>query len=438
MAVFQEGSINVTALSVPDLYVQIVPPQVTLLNGVPTNIVGLVGSASWGPVNSPVTVGDASDYFRNFGPVMPRKFDIGTALSAAVQQGANNFRCVRVTDGTDALAMTSFSCASSGMATAIANAINYGISGKRGPSALVVATITGATLYLTAKYTGSRGNQLSATIGAGSAADTTKMSIGFPNGIPEVFDNIAGGSEADATPSFSGGSDGVSGVDATHLVGTDVTPRKGMYALRGTGASISVLVDVDEATYYTPQIAFGLSEGIYMIATGPISQTIADAITAKNTAGADSYTLKVLLGDWCYWNDTANNQIRLISPQGFVAGRLANLSPEQSSLNKPIYGIVATESTAASKIYSAAELGQVVAAGIDLITNPVPGGNYFGCRIGHNSSSSPEINGDNYTRMTNYVVYTLNSGMGRFIGRLGSPLEREKRGLRSTLSWPRC
>ena len=55
MPIVQAGAINTTALVVPDLYVQVVPPQNLVLNGVPTNVVGVVGSASWGPVNQPVT-----------------------------------------------------------------------------------------------------------------------------------------------------------------------------------------------------------------------------------------------------------------------------------------------------------------------------------------------------------------------------------------------
>ena len=57
MPIVQQGSINTTALVVPDLYVQIVPPQNLVLNGVPTNVVGVVGTACWGPVGQPVIVG---------------------------------------------------------------------------------------------------------------------------------------------------------------------------------------------------------------------------------------------------------------------------------------------------------------------------------------------------------------------------------------------
>lgn len=48
MPIYQQGSVNTAALVVPDLYVQIVPPQNLVLNGVPTNLVGLVGGGVLG------------------------------------------------------------------------------------------------------------------------------------------------------------------------------------------------------------------------------------------------------------------------------------------------------------------------------------------------------------------------------------------------------
>ena len=54
MPILQAGSVNNTALIVPDLYVEIVPPQNLILNGVPTNLLGVVGTANWGPKNLPV------------------------------------------------------------------------------------------------------------------------------------------------------------------------------------------------------------------------------------------------------------------------------------------------------------------------------------------------------------------------------------------------
>ena len=89
MPIVQSGSMNNTALVVPDLYVEIVPPQNLLLNGVPTNVVGVVGTASWGPVNQPTLISSyAQTMPHTFGPVMARNYDMGTHVAAAVQQGA--------------------------------------------------------------------------------------------------------------------------------------------------------------------------------------------------------------------------------------------------------------------------------------------------------------------------------------------------------------
>lgn len=444
MPVVQAGSVNTTAQIVPNLLVQIVPPSVSQLNGLPTDILGVVGTATWGPVNAPVPVSTMADYYDNFGAIQTNKYDMGTAVAAAVLQGANNLRCVRVTDGTDTAA------------------------------AVVVQT---SCITFTAKYSGSRGNSLQVTIASGSKTGTYKAIVTLPGTVPEVFDNITGSGNALwvamaaainsgqsgqrgpsllivatagvgtaaptlATLSLSGGTDGNTTITASVMQGVDTSPRTGMYALRGTSASLGMLADLDDSTTWANQVAFGLSEGIYMMLVGPAGEAIGDASTSgtavyrRVNAGVDSYTFKPLLGDWCYFNDTVNNQIRLVSPQGFAAGRLANLGPHQSGLNKPIYGIVATQRSQRGVPYSQAELTVLGQAGIDVITNPVPGGNYFGLRFGRNGSSNPVANGDNYTRMTNYLAYTLNAGMGRFVGQLQTIGDKDetRRQVSATLS----
>ena len=430
--IVQAGQINTTALLVPDLYVQILPPAVSQLNGVPTNIAGAVGTASWGPVNAPTILGSMADYARLFGPIMPRKYDLGTLIAAAVLQGANNFRAVRVTDGTD--------------------------------TAATIAVQTNCITF-TSIYTGSLGNTQTVQIAAGSAASTFKVIVGMPGQASEVFDNISGtgaqlwanmaaainngntalrgpsklivatagaGTTAPTLASFTlaGGTDGTSTVTGTTLIGVDTGTRKGMYALRGTGCSVAALADCDDSTTWSTQVSYGLSEGTYMIGVGPAGDTITNAATVKSTAGIDSYTFKLLFGDWVYFNDTVNSQIRLISPQGFVIGLLANLAPQGSSLNKQLYGIVGTQRSYQNLVYSTAELQALGQAGIDVIANPSPGGSYFGARFGHNSSSNPVANGDNYTRMTNYLATTFAAGMGKYVGQLQSsqpndPLRRK-------------
>jgi phage tail sheath protein FI len=196
-----------------------------------------------------------------------------------------------------------------------------------------------------------------------------------------------------------------------------------MYALRGQQCGIGLLADADDPLQWNTQAGFGLQEGIYMILTGPAGDTIQNAVPTKAQAGLDSYSAKLMFGDWLWWPDQVNNTIRLVSPQGFAAGRLANLSPEQSSLNKPLYGVTGSQKSGTpgsgqSSSYSYADLSTLLGAGIDVITNPQPGGTYWGVRGRHNSSSNAATNGDNYTRMTNYVAATLAAGMGQYVGQV--------------------
>ena len=432
MPIVQQGSVNTTALVVPDLYVQIVPPQNLVLNGVPTDVLGVVGTASWGPVNQAVTLATMADYARAFGPIMPRKYDMATHVATAVQQGASNFRCVRVTDGTDVAATYALFYASGAY-----------------------------PLQLIARYSGSLGNSIAIALSTGSQAGSWRLALSLPGLTPEVFDNIAAptpatfwanlaaaintgasalrgpsqfvvaslGSATSTAPQYLanqtllGGTDGVSSINAASLVGSDALPRRGLYVLRGQGCSLALLADADEPAQYTVQAAFALSEGLYMIAAGPSGDTVANAISTKQAAGLDTYGVKLMFGDWIYWNDQANGSIRLVSPQGFAAGRLANLSPEQSSLNKPLYGVVGTQKSGTpgsgqTNAYSSAELAQLLGNGIDVIANPQPGGSFWGVRGGHNSSSNAATNGDNYTRLTNYIASTLASGMGQYVGQV--------------------
>ena len=428
MPIFQQGSLNTTALVVPDLYVQIVPLQNLVLNGVPTNVLGVVGTASWGPVSQPAIVATMADYAGSYGPVVARQYDMGTQVATAVQQGAQNFRCVRVTDGTDTAAQVA---------------------------------VPNTTFTFTALYTGSLGNQVVLALNPGSQVNTWCLTAVLPGLQPEVYNNI-GGTGADfwtalatavnqgqgpqrgpsqlviassggaiATPSGfattlgagTAGSDGATGVAASQLVGSNVLPRTGMYALTGQGCGIALLADADDPTQWTTQAAFGLQEGVYMILTGPPGDTIQHAVNVKGQAGLDSYAAKLMFGDWLWWSDQVNNVVRLVSPQGFTAGRLANLSPEQSSLNKQLYSIVGSQKSGTpgsgqATAYASADLSVLIGAGIDVISNPQPGGTYWGVRAGHNSSSNLAINGDNYTRLTNYIAETLAAGMGQFVGQL--------------------
>lgn len=428
MTIVAQGQLNLASLVVPDMYVVIVPPQLILLNGVATNILGIVGTAAWGPVATPILVSDMPTYVRNFGAPVNRKYDAGTHVAIAVQQGAQNIRVVRVTDGTDTAASI----------TSPATCITY-----------------------TSLYTGSLGNNLTVTLGVGSKAGSFKALVAVTGGVPEIYDNIIGSGNAfwvnlanainlgngtlrppsqlivatagvgtttptASTATLAGGTDGSlpggGHITSTTLVGVDTTPRKGMYALRGLGCQVMDLCDADDSTQWTTIDGFALSEGAYAIQTGPSGDTITNAVSTKNSAGLDSYASKLMFGNWVLWNDPFNVVQRFVSPQPFVAGRLVNMTPQLSTLNKQLYGVLGTQLTlslaGSFTTFSNAELQTLVQAGIDTITNPGAGGLVlWTCRSGHNSSSNAATRGDNYTRMTNFIAATLNGGMGLYLGR---------------------
>ncbi|MHA3052525.1 hypothetical protein [Acinetobacter sp. ANC 4640] len=427
MPIYQAGNLNTAALTAPDLYVQIVPPKTRFINGVATDILGIVGVASWGPVNSPFLIGSAADAQRFIGSPQVRKYDLATAVAVSLQLGASNIRAVRVTDGTDIAA----SIALKDTATTPA---------------------TGATI--TAIYSGTTGNSIQATISAGTAVNSFKLTINLPGLAPEIYDNITGTGAAfwqnlvnavnngqygivgpsklvvatigvgTAAPNvvttytLTGGTDGATTLTDAVMVGTDGAgnARKGMYSLRGTGAQVVNLVDVTDSTQWPAMLTYGLSEGAYVITQGPAGASYSTVSTSLNTAGADGYALKVLVGDWVYWYDQVNGISRMLSPATFSAAKIASLAPHISALNKPLSNVVGTQRQLANQPYSLSEIGAVNTSRLDVITNPCPGGNYFGHRSGLNVASNPTQNGDTYTRMTNFISLTLAAAFGYVVG----------------------
>lgn len=415
----------------PGVYVDIVPAPPEI-NGVPTNLLGIVGAASWGPTNTPNLIGSNQELVDTFGPVINQSHDLATACVIAMAQGANAIYGVRVTDGTDT---------------------------KASVELMDTAATPAEGALLTALYSGTVGNTITAAITLGIQPNTFTLTITRPGVLTEVFANIGGtgsafwqnlvnavnngqslsrgpsqlvtaslpATQSTSTPNttttytLAGGTNGASSVTDTTVLGSDGPPRTGMYALRGTGVQVAMLADVTTESTFTTQISFGLQEGIYMIGVGAPGQTVATAISAKNTAGVGSHAFKLLMGDWIYWWDQTNSVQRLVSPQAFSAGLLVSLNPSQSSLNKQVYGVIATQTSTNGYRYSYADLQQLTQNGIDLITNPIPAGNAFGVRIGVNTSFSTVNAFDNYTRMTNFLAATFNKATGIFDGQVQTP-----------------
>lgn len=439
MAIVQQGEVNTTALGKPQVLINIVPPKTVNLNGVPTDRIVLVGTAADGPVDTPVVIGDMAAYEANFGKPQNRDHDIGTVMAAAVLQGARNFVVIRRAKS----------------AATATKALSFNVDVEGTPTPTLAIT-------LTARYTGTGGNDIGISFRKGSAANTLKAVL-IKRSVQEVYDNLpttgfwaaladainsgnaayakAGKPSALVTASLSGatytaaptaadtftflagGTDGADTVTDSDLLGA-AADNSGMYAARKTGASICVLCDVTDPNTWSEQAAFGKENAMLMIAVGAKGDSLADAETDKHAAGVDDYSMWLIFGDWPLFYDGSNGITRYVSPQGFAAGRIAMLSPEQSPLNKPVYGVIGSQKVGevgSGKIggYSDAELNALSDMGIDVLTNPAPGGgDFWSFGLALNTSSNANIRELSYTRMTNYIASTLNKGMGQYLGRV--------------------
>lgn len=421
MAIIQAGSASGVSQVVPGFNVVIQQPGVALA-GAPTSTIGLVGAASWGPLNTPIVFSGTADGTAAFGPVINRTFDMLTHVSVQALQGVQSFRGVRVTDGTDTastgllgtgLTCTSRCTGSTGNATTVSLAVGtpattYQITvanpvlGLQEVFSVATAGLTGNAVWLA----------LAAAINAG-----TGLARG-PSQLIVAAATAVTAAPAAATLTLTSGTDGASGLTAAMLVGVDGLTRTGMYALRHQAISVLNLVDLTDWTQASTVNALAISEGWYAVLGGPAGQTISAAQTSASAAG---YGVSLVYGDWLYWTDAVNGLIRLVNPAAFKAGIVATLDPNQSSLNKPIAGIVGsqvagTASTSQSATLSSAQKQALILAGVDFIANPSPGGTFWAVGRGLNTAGNAAISNDAYTRMTNFLATTMEGGMGTYIG----------------------
>jgi len=266
----------------------------------------------------------------------------------------------------------------------------------------------------------------------GSIALTTSVWLNMVNAVNNGQTGLRGpsvnciatlGTSANApnltnTYTLSGGTDGAYGVTDNTLVGADGLTRSGMYALRKSGAQVGNLIDCQTPATWSAQLALGLQEGIYFHGANPVGTSITTSATNLANSGVDGYGFACLVGDWSYYNDTVNGVQRLVSPATFTSALQAATSPEQSILNAPIAGVLATQSSMQNLPYSDAQIAQCATSRLEVLTLGAPAGSIFACRTGQNASSNSATNGDNYTRMTNYIAFTIASAFGYVPGKV--------------------
>jgi hypothetical protein len=308
-------------------------------------------------------------------------------------------------------------------------------------------SISGTTLQVTNKTPGTAGNAFTlattvtgatvsgGTLSGGAAAGSafwTNLAYAINNGTsyrgPSKFVIATAGATAVqptlASPvTLSGGTDGASGVTDAILMGQDVLPRKGMYALRSSGCDGFTLIDHATPSYWAAMEAFALSENMIPVVSTPSGTSYATTIADRVAAGADSPWAWIISGDWPTFFDAYNGVSRLINPTAFGIGILGNLGPQESPLNKPLTGISATQTSTLGETYGQTDLSLINQGGIDVIlpASQSPGGDYYSFASGRNASSNTAANGVEYTRMTNFLARTAQTAAaGSFIGQLQS------------------
>ena len=288
---------NTTAQYTPDVTISVLNPSVVSLNGVLTNIVDVVGTASWGPVNQSTTLGSYSDFAASFGPMVARKYDGGTIVATAGLNGGSAFTFTRVTDGTDLVANTILNSATiaAKYTGSLGNNINvlFSVGGKANSvSATVTLTGVASEIYPNIPTT-NFWPAFAAAINSG-----TGVSRGPSNLVTVSVSNAAGAAPtAPVTVSLTGGADGVATINASVLVGTDGVNRTGMYATAHSGGQTLVLADCDDSTVWTTVDAFAASNYKLAVLVGPAGDTTANAIARKELVGLDSPYTVLLHGD---------------------------------------------------------------------------------------------------------------------------------------------
>lgn len=449
--ILSASSFNAASLSAPGAYVVVSPPP-ALPAGTQTNIGAVVGTASWGPLNTPVLLSGQAQASQAFGLLSSASVtggpsggvdphDLAWDLTLAFNQAAGarapiGIWGVRVSDGTDTKATYTL------LDTATPTPANGGA--------------------LTALYSGTMGNKIKVVLAAGGAASSTTVSLmGFANGYTEVFPNlpntgfwaalksalangisgVRGPSQlCSFTPAASSlppalgtftlatGTDGRSAVTTAELTGSSASyPYTGAYSLQGlpfppTEFWIAGLTD---NTAFANMQAFADSIGAQFSFAFPTGTASATAVTDLQGYGVADYQVNAFK-DWLYIFDSINNQVRLTNPVAVGVGRILTLSPEESPLNKPVYGVIGTErfnpSTGVNQPYGNVELGLLNTAGIMFITNPCPGGAYFGFGTGVNTAMQTNVTEGpvEFARMTNFEASTIGQMSGPFVGQLQS------------------
>lgn len=218
MPVYPQGELNLAALKANDTYILVQTPTSTSIQGVETGIAGLVGTASWGPMNTPKRFGSPAAAVRMFGQAKNKAKDMPSDIALLFAQRVPVIVGVRVGDGTEDKATEALVSASrgtvaiagtfhagdvititfngvayaytvvagdtnlAGVAVSIANALN----GNRGFRAVATARVSGAVITIVALANNDALTLVTAVTGTDNTITATRSAATLDNGGDDI------------------------------------------------------------------------------------------------------------------------------------------------------------------------------------------------------------------------------------------------------------
>jgi hypothetical protein len=443
--------------------------------GPSTNTGGFVGTAAWGPFNTPIPFSLNSSMYDQLGQTIADSHSIVAAASIAAgavpasSAGANlQGVAIRVGDGTQSAAVLPVIDAVSGSplfnleglypgsrlngATAVITSgvtstnsrpvYNLTITTPQAPSPEIFA---GIEAYANNAYSAPTfiANAIAAvTNGIAGVRGPSKYWVGATVGSPSSAHPAVNTSMTVATP----GTDGVSAITSALLEGVDSSSfngRTGGYALRGT--KVRAVQYVGNTDFTTgPNIGVLAQEENWVVCgpSFPVGTAInpeANVTTKQNANVTSQWVYPVQ--DWVSWQDPNLGITRVFDPASEAMGVLLSQNPEQSIGNKPYAGlpnILGTERSLANQPYSSTEKSLLTQAGIGYITGLVRNASLLGFAHGQSAASGlvPYRDGLNWADLTNYLVKGVFVICGPFVDELqgDSPDDVTRAGLTAALN----
>lgn len=407
---------NLQNLVIPGVYLlEVTPNPAVIAQG--AGVVGIVGTSTYGPVNTPVSVATPTEFFNVFGDYSSAYGDGYLSVYAILSQGAPRVKFVRVTG-----------------------------TGATNASLLLTGAVSG-NITLTANYVGTHGNNLSGKVENVISGNTQKVTIqvgnkqkvytftsgetitGLAQKINQDPDRLCsaattGSQTLLATASltaFSGGSNGVA-VTANDRIGTESsTGATGHRVIDGddeVDIVVSALGDTttiaDIISMASPSPNIKPRMGIVAFSTGT-SYTSATA----SMSGYNTDHVQFFYGNPSIYNPWTQ-QYELFPVQLLAAGARASVAIQQSILNTTLKSL-----TPISGEYtlSNSQISSLISARINPLT-PVAGKGWV-WRADKTASANNALAQATRRRIVDNISRTLESQLDFVVGKNNIPSLRQ-------------